>query len=99
MIFSSFKIEIGDNCLIAPFAYFVDANHGIKKNKLINEQELTAMPIKINNDVWLGEGVTVTGGVEVGEGAVIASKSLVNKDIPPYTVWGGVPVKYIKDRE
>jgi acetyltransferase-like isoleucine patch superfamily enzyme len=98
MIFSSYCIEIGDNCLIAPFAYLVDANHSIKKGELINKQKLIANSIKINNDVWLGQNVTVTGGVEVGEGAVVASKSLVNKDIPPYTVWGGVPIKYIKDR-
>ena len=93
MIFSSNKIEIGDNCLIAPFAYILDANHGLKKEKLINEQKLIAKPIKINNDVWLGQNVTVIGGIEIGEGAVIASQSLVNKDIPPYTVWGGVPAK------
>jgi len=62
MIFSSLKIEIGNNCLIAPFAYFVDANHGIKKNKLINEQKLTAMPIKINNDVgWKFSTDLLTG--------------------------------------
>ena len=76
----------------------MDANHGLKKEKLINEQKLIAKPIKINNDVWLGQNVTVIGGIEIGEGAVIASQSLVNKDIPPYTVWGGVPAKYIKDR-
>jgi len=98
MFFSSFSIEIGDNCLIAPFAYFVDANHGIKKNQLINQQDLEAKPIKIHNDVWIGANVTIVGGVEIGEGSVIASQSLVNKNVPPYSIWGGIPAKYIKDR-
>ena len=98
MLFSSYSIEIGANCLIAPFAYFVDANHGIKKNKLINRQELEAKPIIIHNDVWIGTNVTITGGVEIGEGSVIASKSLVNKNIPPYSIYGGVPANFIKDR-
>jgi acetyltransferase-like isoleucine patch superfamily enzyme len=99
MLFSSLSIDIGDNCLIAPFAYFVDANHGIKGNKLINQQDLEAKPIKIHNDVWIGANVTVIGGIEIGEGSVIASQSLVNKNIPPYSVYGGIPAKFIKDRE
>ena len=98
MLFGSLKIEIGANCLIAPFAYFVDANHGIKRNKLINQQDLKAKPIKIHNDVWIGANVTIIGGVEIGEGSVIASQSLVNKNIPSYSVYGGIPAKFIKDR-
>ena len=99
MLFSSLSIDIGDNCLIAPFAYFVDANHGIKGNKLINQQDLEAKPIIIHNDVWIGANVTIIGGVEIEEGSVIASQSLVNKNIPPYSVYGGIPAKHIKDRE
>lgn len=98
MLFSTLSIEVGNNCLIAPFAYFVDANHGIKKSQLINQQKMNVRPIKINDDVWIGQNVTITGGVEIGEGAVIAAKSLVNSDVPPYTIWGGVPANHIKDR-
>ena len=92
MLFSSLSIEVGNNCLVAPFTYFVDANHRITKSQLINQQEMEVRPIKINDDVWIGQNVTITGGVEIGKGAVIATKSLVNKNIPPYTVWGGYPL-------
>lgn len=53
---------------------------------------------EIGNDVWIGESVTIVGGVKIGDGAVIGTKALVTKDIPPYAVVGGVPAKIIKYR-
>jgi len=55
-------------------------------------------PIIISDEVWIGFGVTILSGVRVGKGAIIASKSVVTKDIPPYTVFGGNPAKFIKNR-
>lgn len=52
----------------------------------------------IGNDVWIGEYVTVKGGIHIGDGAVIASNSVVTKDVPPFQLWGGVPAKFIKWR-
>jgi acetyltransferase-like isoleucine patch superfamily enzyme len=52
----------------------------------------------IGNDVWIGTNVTVLDGVKIGHGAIIGAHSLVNKDVPPYTIVGGVPAKYIKMR-
>ena len=95
MLFSSFRIEVGANCLLAPFVYLVDANHGIKKDTLINLQPLKASPILVGDDVWIGTGATIVSGVSIGEGAVIGANSLVNKDVPPYTIVGGVPAKKI----
>lgn len=54
--------------------------------------------IIIGNDVWVGYGVTIMSGVTVGDGAVIGAKSLVTKDVNPYTIVGGVPAKFIKRR-
>lgn len=54
--------------------------------------------IIIGNDVWIGEFCTIMGGVTIGDGAVIGTKSVVTKDVPPYTIWGGVPAKFIKRR-
>lgn len=98
-IYSSNKIEIGNDCLIAPFVYIVDSNHKINKEQNINQQPNETAPIKIGNDVWLASNVTVLKGVSIGNGAVIAAHSVVNKDVPPYEIWGGVPAKKIGERE
>lgn len=52
----------------------------------------------IGNDVWIGEEVMIPGGVKIGDGAIIAARSVVTKDIPPYTMVGGIPAKIIKYR-
>ena len=52
----------------------------------------------IGNDVWIYDDVTIMGGVTIGDGAIIAVKALVTKDIPPYTIVGGVPANKIKYR-
>ena len=54
--------------------------------------------IVIGNDVWIGEWCTVMSGVTIGDGAVVGTKSVVTKDVPPYTIVGGVPAKFIKRR-
>jgi len=50
------------------------------------------------NDVWIGANVAIMDGVNIGDGSIVASNSLVNKDIPPYSIYGGVPAKQIKKR-
>ncbi|MCD7962946.1 MAG: CatB-related O-acetyltransferase [Rikenellaceae bacterium] len=52
----------------------------------------------IGNDVWIGSGVIITGGITIGDGAVIAAGSVVNKDVEPYSIVGGVPAKEIRKR-
>jgi acetyltransferase-like isoleucine patch superfamily enzyme len=99
MIFSSKNISIGDNCLIAPFCYIIDSNHQIVRNKLINSQPLEARDIVLEHDIWLGTGVKVLSGVTIGAGAVVAAGSIVNQDIPPYQIFGGMPAKKIGERE
>ncbi|TWF56908.1 DapH/DapD/GlmU-related protein [Neorhizobium alkalisoli] len=52
----------------------------------------------IGNDVWIGHGVIVLPGVTVGDGAVLAAGAVVTKDVAPYTIVGGVPAKFIRER-
>ena len=54
--------------------------------------------IRIGNDVWIGARVTIIDGVNIGDGAIIASGALVNKDVAPFSIVGGVPAKEIKKR-
>ncbi len=53
---------------------------------------------EIGCDVWIGYDVTIMPGVKIGHGAVIASKSVVTKDVPAYSVFAGNPAEHIKDR-
>lgn len=52
----------------------------------------------LGHDVWIGHGVIVLPGVTVGDGAVLAAGAVVTKDVPPYTIVGGVPAKIIRER-
>ncbi len=52
----------------------------------------------IEKDVWIGCNVTLLAGVTVGRGSIIAAGALINKDVPPYAVVGGIPAKVIKFR-
>lgn len=64
------------------------------KNK--NWSVVKSAPIKICNKAWIGVGCTILKGVTIGEGAVIAAGSVVTKDVPPWTVVGGNPAKFLK---
>lgn len=55
-------------------------------------------PIIVGDDVWIGQGAFILSGIEIGQGSVIAAKSVVTKDVPPYAVVGGNPAKIIKYR-
>ena len=54
--------------------------------------------IVIGNDVWIGYEAIILSGVTVGDGAIIGSRAVVTKDVPPYTIVGGVPAKPIRKR-
>lgn len=54
--------------------------------------------VRIGNDAWLGEMVTLKAGVAIGDGSAVGRAGLVLKDIPRYEIWGGVPAKKIRDR-
>ena len=97
---SRYQIQIGDNCLISQFCSIIASNHGVKKSSLIKLQDVdsTKNGVKIGDDVWLGAGTVVLPGIRIGNGSVIAANSVVNKNVPPYEIWGGIPAKKIKDR-
>ncbi|MDO1584156.1 DapH/DapD/GlmU-related protein [Rhizobium oryzicola] len=54
--------------------------------------------VTIGHDVWIGHGATILPGVSVGDGAVIGAGAVVSKDVAPYTIVGGVPAKFIRER-
>lgn len=85
------SISIGDDCAISHDVTIMDGD-GHKFNGVNSPKE-----INIGNHVWIGTRVTILKGVTIGDGAIIAAGSLVNKDVKPGTLVGGVPARVIKD--
>ena len=75
-----------------------DCNQEPLKDYFENKIGGTKQQIVIGNDVWIGFGCTIMGGVHIGNGAVIGARTVVTKDVPPYAVVAGVPAKVIKYR-
>lgn len=92
------SIEIGDYTIIAPRCYFVDHEHGFSNSDIILNQSSILKSIKIGQDCYFGTGTVVTGGVTIGDGAVIGANAVVTKDIPANQIWAGNPARYIRDR-
>lgn len=93
------QIIIGDNVRIAPYVVMVAANHVFSNpNELICNQGLDRKSIVVEDDVWIASRVNIMAGVTIGRGSVIAAGAVVTKDVPPYSVVGGVPAKIIKRR-
>lgn len=92
-------IKIGRDSLIGAYSYIISANHCFKdRNTPIRLQGYTGAAIEIGNDVWIGCHATILPGVTIGNGAIIAAGAVVNKDVPPFEIWGGVPAKKIGKR-
>ncbi|MDD3225150.1 MAG: acyltransferase [Clostridium sp.] len=84
-------IEIGDNCAISHDFTIMDSDA-----HYLNGDNRTKSVI-IKDHVWIGTRVIILSGVTIGEGAIIASGFLVNRDVPPHSVVAGVPAKVIKE--
>ena len=84
-------IEFGDNVQIGPHVTIVTDNHDLR-----NRYVLKCRKVVIENNVWIGAGVSIMPGVQVGENAVIAGGAVVTKDVPAKTVVGGTPAKIIR---
>jgi acetyltransferase-like isoleucine patch superfamily enzyme len=94
------SIEIGNDVIIGPNSSIFSENHNFENNKiLIREQGVCRKGVKICDGVWIGTRAVILDGVKVGENSIIAAGSLVNKDVLPYSIVGGVPAKLIKMRK
>lgn len=96
------KFIVKANCAIASGLKVYTGNHAMIVGKFCTEVTDDFKPEKydkdvvVENDVWIGANVTLLMGVTVGRGAIIAAGAVVNKDIPPYAIAGGIPAKVLK---
>ena len=92
------QISIGRNCMIGPYCYITDANHGRAPGVLVKEQAMEHRAVVIEDDVWLGARVVVLPGVRLGRGCVIGAGAVVTRDVPAGAVFAGVPAVSIGHR-
>lgn len=97
------RVEIGDNTLIASKCFISDTNHGVYKGDNQdspetppNKRKLVSKPVKIGNNVWIGENVVILAGSEIGDGCIIGANSVVSGKIEDNTIAAGAPCKSIK---
>lgn len=101
-IAASSKVYIGNNVLIASKVFITDHDHGSYQAcshdilQSPDSREIVSSPTIINDNVWLGENVSVLSGVTIGKNAIIGASSVVTKDIPEYSICIGNPARIIK---
>jgi len=93
------SVEIGDDTIIGFESIILTATHISKdKDTPIRKQGMFCAPVKIGKNVWTGARVIILPGLTIGDGAIIAANSVVDKDVPANTVYGGVPAHFIRER-
>ena len=100
LIFGQGGVVIGNAVRIGPRVTILSSSHVFADaSRPIREQGIEPSPVRIGDDVWIGTGATVLSGVTVGRGAVVGAGAVVTKDVPPFTVVGGVPARRLRARE
>lgn len=97
------RVEIGNNVLIASKCFISDTNHGNYKgdnqdNPQIppNERKLFTKPVKIGDNVWIGENVVILAGADVGDGCIIGANSVVAGKFKNNSIIVGTPARIVK---
>lgn len=91
------SVKIGKNVLIAGNVYITDHDHVFTNPDVPPlHADWDIKPVIIEEGVWIGEGAKILKGVRVGQRAVVGANAVVTKDVPSYTIVGGVPAKIIK---
>jgi len=88
-------VSIGRDVMIAGFVTIQSSAHRTAVGQTIKSQGSDLAPVVIEDDVWLGAGVTVVSGVRIGAGAVVGANSVVTKDVLPGTINVGAPSRKI----
>jgi acetyltransferase-like isoleucine patch superfamily enzyme len=92
VIYGHGSVSIGDHTLVAMHCQILSSNHAVPPfGTDIRSQPDVLLPTRVGRDVWLGAGVTILGGVSVGDGCVIGAGSVVTKSLPPGAIAFGSP--------
>jgi acetyltransferase-like isoleucine patch superfamily enzyme len=88
-------VTIGERVQIGPRVSFETLGHGLVYLPGVGRGR-TSAPIVVDDEVWIGAGVTIVGGVTIGRGSVVAAGAVVTRDVPAGVLVGGVPARVIR---
>lgn len=92
-------VEIGEGTLVSMKATILSSNHSVPPmGALIREQADELLPTTLGRDVWIGANAVILGGVIIGDGAVVAAGSVVNRNVEAGAIVAGVPAEVVKRR-
>ncbi len=94
------RVRIGEECVIADRAMFIDFDHGVVEvERPIRLQGIYKRDVEVGNNVWIGYGACILRGVSVGDNSIVGTNAVVTKDVPANAVVGGIPARIIRMRE
>jgi acetyltransferase-like isoleucine patch superfamily enzyme len=94
------RVRIGQQCVIADRAMFIDFDHGVVEvERPIRLQGIYKRDVEVGSNVWIGYGACVLRGVRVGDNAIVGTNSVVTRDVPANSVVAGIPARVIRMRE
>jgi acetyltransferase-like isoleucine patch superfamily enzyme len=93
-------VRIGEQCVIADRAMFIDFDHGVVEvERPIRAQGIYMRDVDVGSNVWIGYGACILRGVSVGDNSVVGTSTVVTKDVPANAVVGGIPARVLRMRE
>src|SRR4051795_5945339 len=94
------RVRIGEQCVIADRAMFIDFDHGVVEvERSIREQGIYKRDVEVGSNVWVGYGACVLRGVRVGDNAILGTNTVVTRSIPANAVVAGAPPRILRMRE
>jgi acetyltransferase-like isoleucine patch superfamily enzyme len=94
------RVRIGEQCVIADRAMFIDFDHGVVEvERPIRAQGIYMRDVEVGSNVWIGYGACILRGVRVGDNAIVGTNSVVTRDVPANAVVAGIPARVIRMRE
>ena len=93
-------VRIGDECVIADRAMFIDFDHAVTDVEApIRKQGIYMRDVDVGSNVWIGYGACILRGVQVGDNAIVGTNAVVTKNVPANAVVAGAPAEVVRMRE
>jgi len=97
---SGSSVEIGSGTMIANSVTVVSANHCTSKDlpMYLQSWDISKAGVKIGEDCWIGANSVILPGSIIADGVIVAAGAVVRGELSPYSFWGGVPARLLKER-